>query len=313
MSLCSLTDASCRFLASALTSSSLRELDLSYNHLSGAGLELVSAMLRDPRCSLQRVRCAALACCQSARPGSASALNAASPAAAQPGGTGSRLTKSLPCLISARNAAVPAGSEQLLSSVSSSAGAHPENRARPTPFLLPIADAAELSLDPNTAQTDLFLSEGNRKARRWAKQPYPDHPERFDFWAQVMSAEGLTGRCYWEAEWSGRAFIGAAYRSMSRKGSDEDSWLGKNRSSWGLNCTTDGFWAWHDGLQTALGAPPSSARRLGLFLDWSAGTLTFYMVAGGDLTSLHTFHSTFSEPVHAAFRLGWMDSSVCLG
>uniref|UniRef100_H3CLM8 RING-type domain-containing protein n=1 Tax=Tetraodon nigroviridis TaxID=99883 RepID=H3CLM8_TETNG len=57
-----------------------------------------------------------------------------------------------------------------------------------------------LTLDPNTAQRDLFLSEDNRKARRWTKQKYPAHPDRFEFWAQVMSTEGLTGRRYWETE-----------------------------------------------------------------------------------------------------------------
>lgn len=184
-------------------------------------------------------------------------------------------------------------------------------RLAETRFLLLIPDSTRLTLDPNTAQTDLFLSEGNRKARRWTKQPRPAHPERFDFWAQVMSVEGLTGRCYWETEWSGRAFIGAAYRSMSRKGEGEDSWLGKNQSSWGVNCTTDGFRAWHNGLHATLTASPSS-RKVGVFLDWSAGTLAFYTVVGGALTLLHTFHTTFSEPVHAAFRLGWMDSTVNL-
>lgn len=184
-------------------------------------------------------------------------------------------------------------------------------RVPETRFLLLTPDSTELTLDPNTAQTELFLSEGNRKARRWTQQPYPAHPERFNFWAQVMSAEGLTGRCYWETEWSERVFIGAAYRSMSREGEGEDSRLGKNRSSWGLACTSGGFWAWHNGIRTPLSASPSS--KLGVFLDWSAGTLAFYAVAAaGALTLLHTFHSTFSEPVHAAFRLGWKDSTVYL-
>lgn len=180
-----------------------------------------------------------------------------------------------------------------------------------TRFLLLISDSTALTLDPNTAQAELFLSEGNRKARRWGKQKYPAHPGRFEFWSQVMSAEGLTGRCYWETEWSGRAFIGAAYWSMSRKGEGEDSWLGKNQSSWGVNCTTDGFKAWHNGLKATLSASPSS-RKVGVFLDWSAGTLAFYTVAGGAPSLIHTFNTTFSEPVHAAFRLGWMDSTIYL-
>lgn len=166
-------------------------------------------------------------------------------------------------------------------------------------------------MDPNTAQTNICLSEGSRTARRWTKQPYPDHLDRFDFWCQVLSVEGLTGRCYWETEWSQRAFIGVAYRSMSRKGQGQESWLGKNQSSWGVSGNTDGFWAWHAGLHAALNVSPTS-NRVGVFLDWPAGTLSFFTVAGGGLTLLHTFNTTFIEPVHAAFRLGWVGATVRL-
>ena len=70
----------------------------------------------------------------------------------------------------------------------------------------PSADACELTLDPNTANRELSLSEENRKVtRRREEQPYPDHPERFEYRSQVLCREGLSGRCYWEAEWSGRA------------------------------------------------------------------------------------------------------------
>ncbi|XP_048857288.1 stonustoxin subunit alpha-like [Brienomyrus brachyistius] len=61
--------------------------------------------------------------------------------------------------------------------------------------------SCQLTLDPNTANRDLSLSGGNRKVINewWAKQTYPDHPERFDGWCpQVLCRESLTGRCYWE-------------------------------------------------------------------------------------------------------------------
>lgn len=168
-----------------------------------------------------------------------------------------------------------------------------------------------MTLDPNTAQRDLFLSEDNRKARRWTKQKYPAHPDRFEFWAQVMSTEGLTGRHYWETEWSGRAFVGVAYHKMKRKGEGEDSRLGGNQLSWGLNCTSESIRALHNRSEATLSTAPSS-RRVGVFLDWSAGTLAFYTVADGALSLLHTFHTTFSEPVHAAYGLRWMESTVQL-
>ncbi|KAG9282168.1 tripartite motif-containing protein 16-like isoform X1 [Astyanax mexicanus] len=113
-----------------------------------------------------------------------------------------------------------------------------------------------LTLDPNTANRFLILSEKNRVVKRSNKvQPYSDHPERFDGWYQVLSKESVCGRCYWEVEWSG-------------------------------------------GIQTDLSAPPSS--RIGVYVDHSAGTLSFYSVSD-TMTLLHTLHTTFTQPLYAGF------------
>ncbi|XP_045924177.1 NACHT, LRR and PYD domains-containing protein 3-like [Micropterus dolomieu] len=243
LSLCRVTEEGCTFLASALNSSILRELDLSYNHPGNSGLELLSALLDDPQCSLQKL------------------------SVEQCG----------------------------------------ESRIQPGPKKY----TKKLTLDPNTAHRDLSLSEGNRKATRWTRQPYPDHPDRFDFWTQVLCTEGLTGRFYWETEWSGRSFIGVAYRRMCRKGEGHNSWLGKNESSWGLSCTKDGYKTWHKDMYTAVSIPPSS-NKVGVYLDWSAGALSFFRITCNALTLLHTFHTTFTEPVYPGFWLGWVDSTVYL-
>ena len=98
-------------------------------------------------------------------------------------------------------------------------------------------DACGLTLDPNTAHRELSLSEDNRKVT-WVseQQSYPDHPERFDSWHQVLSRESLTGRCYWEVEWEGKVVIGVAYRGITRRGKDDDTRLGGNNKSWSLMC-----------------------------------------------------------------------------
>ncbi|KAF3704247.1 NLR family CARD domain-containing protein 3 CARD15-like protein Caterpiller protein 16.2 [Channa argus] len=243
LSLCRVTEEGCTFLASALKSSHLRDLDLSYNHPGNLGLELLSALLDDPQCSLQKL------------------------SAEQCG----------------------------------------ESRIQPGPKKY----MKKLTLDPNTAHKDLSLSEGNRRANRWTAQPCPDHPERFDFWRQVLCKEGLTGRCYWETEWSGRAFIGVAYRQMCRKGESHDSWLGRNGFSWGLSCNKDGYKVVHNGMNTAITTPPNS-NKVGVYLDWSAGKLSFYRVFCGELTLLHTIHSTFTEPLYPGFQLSWVDSTIYL-
>ncbi|XP_041961566.1 stonustoxin subunit beta-like [Alosa sapidissima] len=178
-------------------------------------------------------------------------------------------------------------------------------------------DACELTLDPNTANRHVSLSKGNRKADWVPETPYPDHPERFDSCEQVLCREGLSGRCYWEAEWSdGGGEIAVAYKSMQRKGESVlSSWFelesgtadcvfGRNDKSWSLKCTHNSYSAWHNDKKTAIPAPSDSSR-VGVYLDWSAGTLSFYSVSSDTLTHLHTFHSTFTEPLYPGFGFGF--------
>ncbi|XP_062386841.1 stonustoxin subunit beta-like [Sardina pilchardus] len=174
--------------------------------------------------------------------------------------------------------------------------------------------ACELTLDPNTAHRLLYLSEGNRKVTRVSEQPYPDHPERFDSYFQVLCREGLTGRCYWEAEWSGGGvYIAVAYKSTPRtQGSEESSWFGYNAKSWSLDCSGISYSALHNSKRTVIPAPSSSSSRVGVYLDWPAGTLSFYSVSSNTLTHLHTFHSTFTEPLYPGFWVWDSNSLVSL-
>ncbi|XDV14099.1 hypothetical protein PO909_002314 [Leuciscus waleckii] len=96
--------------------------------------------------------------------------------------------------------------------------------------------AVDLTLDPNTAHTRLALSEENRKVTYVREsQSYPDHPERFEYPPQVLCGESLTGRCYWEAEWSGDyTRISVSYKGIEREGR-RYCWFGCNEKSWSLN------------------------------------------------------------------------------
>ena len=175
----------------------------------------------------------------------------------------------------------------------------------------PPSDACELTLDPNTAYRELSLSEENKKVT-WEReeQPYPDHPERFDY-PQVLCREGLSGRCYWEAEWSGgRVHIAVTYKGISRRGRGDDCRLGHNNESWSLYCDYNSYSAWHNNTRTDIPVPPFSSHRVGVYLDWPAGTLSFYTVSSDTLTHLHTFHSTFTEPLYPGFRVYDYVSSV---
>lgn len=177
-----------------------------------------------------------------------------------------------------------------------------------------LSDACELTLDPNTAHNDMTLSEKNRKVTRLEdEQSYPYHPERFLFWKQVLCRERLTGRCYWEVEWRGlEAHIGVAYHGLDRQGRGDECGLGYNDKSWALSCYKNYFTTRHDKTPTTIPIPPSSTNRVGVYLDWSAGTLSFYSVSSDTLTHLHTFHNKFTEPLYPGFRMWYRGSSVSL-
>ncbi|KAM9524762.1 E3 ubiquitin-protein ligase TRIM34-like [Salvelinus alpinus] len=81
--------------------------------------------------------------------------------------------------------------------------------------------ACQLTLDSNTTQRELSLSDGNRKVTSTLHaQPYPDHPDRFINTRMVLCWESLSGRCYWEVEWSGKwVFAAVSYKdSRTRSG-----------------------------------------------------------------------------------------------
>uniref|UniRef100_A0A3B3SQ13 B30.2/SPRY domain-containing protein n=1 Tax=Paramormyrops kingsleyae TaxID=1676925 RepID=A0A3B3SQ13_9TELE len=173
-------------------------------------------------------------------------------------------------------------------------------------------NSCQLTLDPNTANRLLSLSGGNRKVTWGAKQPYADHPERFDVCPTVLCKESLTGRCYWEAEWDGDdARIGVTYKGIGRKGG-RDCELGYNDKSWSLYYGSDRFSVWHNNKRTRIRIQPSVSRRIGVYLDCGAGALSFYRVSSDGLTLLHRFTSSFTEPLYLGFGV-YINSSVNTG
>uniref|UniRef100_A0A669E446 Tripartite motif-containing protein 16-like n=1 Tax=Oreochromis niloticus TaxID=8128 RepID=A0A669E446_ORENI len=129
--------------------------------------------------------------------------------------------------------------------------------------------SCEITLDPNTAHTQLLLSEGNRKATLMnQQQSYSDHPDRLSEMWQVLSRESLTGRCYWEVEWRGGVYVAVAYKNISRAGND--CCFGCNDKSWSLDCYNNSSTFWYNNIQTRVSGPRSS--RVGVYLDHRAGS-----------------------------------------
>ncbi|XP_039465323.1 tripartite motif-containing protein 16-like [Oreochromis aureus] len=166
----------------------------------------------------------------------------------------------------------------------------------------------EITLDPNTANRYLLLSEGNRKVTLMKQtQSYSDHPDRFTYYYQVLSRESLTGRCYWEVEWrGGGVIIAVAYKNISRAGSVNECGFGSNDKSWALYWYTDNYKFRHNCVQTVLSGPRSS--RVGVYLDHNAGILSFYSVSE-TMTLLHRVQTTFTQPLYAGLRF-WLDGAT---
>ncbi|KAG1955393.1 NACHT, LRR and PYD domains-containing protein 12-like [Pimephales promelas] len=168
-------------------------------------------------------------------------------------------------------------------------------------YLLP------LTLDLNTVYEHLHLSEENRViTRTHTLQPYPDYPDRFDFYPQVLCRESVCGRCYWEIEWSNDVFISVSYKSISRKGSGKECLFGNNDQSWSLICSSSRYSFRHNDRETELPVK-SISRRIGVYVDPSAGTLSFYSVS--DTTSLiHTVQTTFTHTLYPGFGVHYNGS-----
>ncbi|XP_027895886.1 NLR family CARD domain-containing protein 3-like isoform X3 [Xiphophorus couchianus] len=302
---CNLSGRSCEALSPVLScqSSSLRELDLSNNKLEDVGVKLLSVGLESPNCKLESLSltgclitedgCASLAKALNSNPSHLKELDLSYN---HPGDSGVMLLSSRlkdpHCKLETLR--VNHCGKQWL-----------------TPGLKKYF--CELELDPNTAGRKLVLSDNNKSAKIvTTEQPYPDHPDRFE-WNQLLCTNGLTGRCYWEVEWSGRVLVSVSYRSLTRRGLSSDCWFGGNELSWGLRCCDDvGYAICHKNNMAIVPLPQSClSHRIAVYLDHPAGTLSYYRVSADTLTHLHTFNATFTEPLYPGFGF-WFDSSASL-
>uniref|UniRef100_A0A3B1KKQ6 B30.2/SPRY domain-containing protein n=1 Tax=Astyanax mexicanus TaxID=7994 RepID=A0A3B1KKQ6_ASTMX len=282
---CYLGQKSCKSLQSVLKSvnSSLKELDLSNNDLRDSGVELLSNGLKSSRCKLETLRLSGCMVTQRGCSSLASALKANLSHLREldltynhPGKSGVRLFN------------------EMLDKMMVEHGGN----IRMKPGLKKYA--CTFTLDPKTASTRLSLSDKNRKVE-CVKEFQPYQSDRFTYFGSVLSLESLTGRCYWEAKWSGKrgTVIAVCYRRIRRNGHSND--FGTNNLSWSLEHLNNRYSVYHNKKKIYECFHQDQSGRVGVYLDWPAGILSFYSISSHTLSHIHTLQTTFTEPLYAGF------------
>ncbi|XP_012590078.1 PREDICTED: E3 ubiquitin-protein ligase TRIM58 [Condylura cristata] len=150
----------------------------------------------------------------------------------------------------------------------------------------------DIKLDPATAHPSLLLAADLRSVQDgelWGD--VPNNPERFDTWPCVLGLQSFSsGRHYWEvvvgerAEWG----LGVCQDTMPRKGETTPS---PENGVWAM-------WLLKGNEYMVLAAPsvpllhPDRPRRVGIFLDYEAGEVSFYNVSDGSY--IYTFSQLLS-------------------
>ncbi|KAI4798380.1 hypothetical protein KUCAC02_022091 [Chaenocephalus aceratus] len=166
-------------------------------------------------------------------------------------------------------------------------------------------DEVEVTLDPDTAQPSLILSDDEKQVKYVdVRKNLPNNPERFDYCARVLAKQSFSsGRFYYEVQVEGKTqwVLGVARESINRKGN--------------ITATPrDGYWIiWLMKNEYQAFAGPSvrlslksQPQKVGVFVDYEEGLVSFYDVDAAAL--IYSFTGCcFKEKLYPHFGPGIND------
>ncbi|KAI7806114.1 NACHT, LRR and PYD domains-containing protein 12-like isoform X2 [Triplophysa rosa] len=292
---CDLTESCCEKLASVLTLSHLIDLQLKCNDLQDSGVEKLSVGLAAPQCKIERLGlsgcmitekgCSSLALALNSNPDHLRDLDLSYN---HPGDSEIKL-----CTAKQHD---PDFELDLRNG----------GECRMKPGLKKYA--CQFTVDPRLIHRRLLLSEDNLSvSESRTEQPYPDNPNRYRLYPQALCKEPIRERCYFELECKGGVAMGVAYKSPDRT----QTIMGVNNKFPSLHCLNDKLTLWQNNESTCEFPVSARSTRIAVYVDWAAGSLTYYSIHNDTLIHLHTHHTTFTDELYAGFFL-MPDSSVTL-
>uniref|UniRef100_A0A8B9GWN0 B30.2/SPRY domain-containing protein n=1 Tax=Astyanax mexicanus TaxID=7994 RepID=A0A8B9GWN0_ASTMX len=160
--------------------------------------------------------------------------------------------------------------------------------------------SAPVTLDPNTAEDSLHLSEDLTEVEDTdGRAPVPRNPERFDLYQCVLGSEGFnSGTHCWDVQvgdsedWD----VGVVSASVRRSG---DSFWG---SAWtlGYEENSNEYCVHRPGEPDHFFTPDQPVQSVRVQLDWEAGKLTFTDLQTN--ADLHSINHAFTEKLLPLFR-----------
>nr|XP_055050927.1 butyrophilin subfamily 1 member A1-like [Misgurnus anguillicaudatus] len=166
--------------------------------------------------------------------------------------------------------------------------------------------AVNVTLDPDSAHPDLIVSDDGKQVRykqqsRTVKHLVQKSNKKFDYRTCVLGNEGFTSGCfYYKVEVKGLSewFVGVARESVRRKG-----WILLNpQNGFWMASLTDGEYRASEGTSSVSLPLSVKPQRVGVFVDYEEGRVSFYDVES--MCHIYSFtDQSFNEKLYPVLSL----------